>query len=669
MARRPKQKPSGEKDNFQDKAEEKEFNKGYKAGEEAKSASNKDAGNDRGKQNSAAGDSKKSAVAIYTGAANPIEMHSISPELLDPIARVVVQLRSGWPQALQIQASTGTEETQPQMIEQPIGGIMNMKYIPSIGVTQSSEESVNLGDITTFNAVRAKTGGTQYYEAPDLGIYNIAMSQCYAYYALMCKLYGLLKNYKYENMYVPKAIINSMGIDADDLTNHPEDFRGWINLFAHDIEQLRMPTGFEYLNRQIWMNSNVYLDAPENNGQLYNFVPMAFFQLQEGISAHSYQYYYKKQVAKVNYDLWYLKLIPAPWSSDGVNINTKTQGLATFEDLRAFGKSLLAPCLDSQDFAYISAGYERAFTDFMQVNPISEMYSVEPVYNESVLAQIENATTLPPNANYEYTIQEDVTVNAGHLISDFKFAYTPTGQGLQFMPTRRFLANFPPSSFATTVELLNRHDKRELDPEFIMESTRMITPTTTATEAVAPDAAQNNCVNNNYTGANAVVDGANVWQQLGTYGSNILLGYHLCEFRYSDVNKPWGKVIANNNAEALCTDMFTVDTTANLTGTYASTATNYLLDIGNLMQRRKRLQAALNLLSQWDWHPKVRVHDLVLTGDYNTGPNVVMKDNYLYQAQDIATFGRLTMEVLAQLNSYDLMSQFSNKQVGGYAVK
>lgn len=698
MARRKTNKANNSEKNPsvnpQDGAMVEEKEKGFRAGKAEADAEKHKTGQNQESESQ----DKKSKVVIYTGAKNPIEMHSMNEAYLEPIGKLPEMLRYGHPIekfVVQQPANPDTSEFEglkltSAMQSEHVGGVMVMKFIPAIGEANSATDAVNVGITTQFNAVRAATSGTQYFESPDLGIYDIAMSSCYAYYASICRIYGLLKSYQVKNMYSPEGILYAHGIDWEDLDAHSEDFRSWINLWSYKFEQIMMPTGLEFINRHIWLNSNIYMDSPETQSQLYMFVQCAFFQLQEGISAHSMQYYQKKQVKVVDNDLWYLKLIPAPWcTSDGTTIkyaDAKEEGLestaarATFADLRDFGEALFAPLNASQDIKHISAAYNKAFNDFMKLNPIDETYQVTPVYNEEVLAQIENAMTTPfAVRNYSYTIQEDVSINKGYLVGECNMMMAGNTQFDTVMTAfggpskgQKYLN---PNNVLFEQHIVNSHGKR-LDPVFVMEASRMMGPTSyrelTSDEVTAlKQYAVNPGAQSNFN-----TSSVKFWHQVHGMASEIMIGYDFVTLSFRNVQKPWAGIQFDKWFSNLATTRI-LASISTLMKPYLNEITqaaiqNAILNVEAQLDANTMLwNMSKLLLTQWDWHPRFYEWNAQfyipsnVSNSTGTSPASVLPCYamvYLGETLDINTLGLIGLDQLTRLHDYDMLTQFSLAQ-------
>lgn len=685
MARRPKKPKTPETDNnYQDKFSDEQKLKGEhieenKMGNQKPNTAN--SYNKNGNKGQSGGSSN--CKSINTGAANPIEMHSLSEAYLKPIGKLPEIVRSGYP--LSRVSDAGLFNTSK------IGGVLVMKYIPTAGDMVDGTSGANVGCTTLFNAVRAATSGTQYFEAPDLGIYNIAYASLLGYYAAMCRIYGTLKAYEVRNMYVPEGILEAHGIDWQDLSAKSEDFRSWINLWGFRIAQLQLPTGLQYVNRQVWLNSNVYMDSSVTESQLYMFVPMAFFQLQEGITAHTLQYYKKKQVKSVDADLWFLKLVAAPWTIDGVSMRFKsssdTTKLAGFEALRAFGDSLWEPINNSQDCKYISAAYEKAFNSFYELNPIAEEYKVKPVYNEAVLAQIENATTLPGQVfNYCYVIQENVAINTGWLEGRLSVLNGPQGGSRMFAGLYNTIASTAEASSKVTsfdalsdnllkettldTEMLNLHGEQEMTPEFVMESTRLISGTLDPTPLTVTSASDEMLYSvNDTTSTNTNLSVYRQWYRVYNFAANTIIGYDFTVLDFKNENKPWQGVRFDAVGQTLMTDMILVSDALRLDQMYNSFSSaassierGYFLSIAAAETSMASLYDVINILSQWDWHPRIRIWIV----DYTSGMNVVEQITLTSEILDLQTYGLLSAKQLRELNDYDMLTQFSCAQAGDW---
>lgn len=104
MARRPNRNNKAEKDNFQDEAMKDEKLKGERDASERLEKNSKSNSQSKGKTADAGEDSdqhKRATVAIYTGAKNPIDMHSFNDAYLQPLGKLTTNLRNGYPELLE----------------------------------------------------------------------------------------------------------------------------------------------------------------------------------------------------------------------------------------------------------------------------------------------------------------------------------------------------------------------------------------------------------------------------------------------------------------------------------------------------------------------------------------------------------------------------------------
>lgn len=681
--------------NFQDEAEVAELNKGEKIGaaKEREAMSKKTTRGTRGGRNKSKNSESsmnsekpaanvsdhKSTVSIYTGGPNPIDMHSFNDAYLTPLAKIDMEVRSGYPLYDDYGSTFAIDPDWALNNTKPIGGIMTMRFIPTIGETSNLSDGINLGLISTFNKMRASTSGTQYYEAPDVGIYVVALGNVIAYYGMLCKIYGLMAEYSYDNAYLPEALLRTMGIDVRNLQMKPENFRGAINLFGHAISQFRLPTGFQYINRMVWMNSNVYKDAEPNNAQIYNFLQMSFYQLQEGITAHAMQYYYKKQIKTVNADLWHLKLVPAPWTPGGASVyGVDTSGSSiTADELISYGYALLDPIQQSQDCKHISAGFEKAYSDFVTVNPISELYRVSPLFEQSVLEQIENATCLNGVQNYVGTIQEDVNINAGWLNSTIQLGFgTPVGVPNNFKSetTTRLAQTWFADAAAGDKCILNTHLYKDLSTTDVMEFTRMMTWAHDMPQVKDSDVDTANAVNKTWLPDPSEPLQINRWRTLRTYSSNIFIGFTLSFYGFKDPNAPWKGISLLTGK--LATNMLEISP-ATLGLAYHNTPggdtdakwPDVWSDINQIQSSNDLYEVMISMLSQWDWHPRITRFKLQFTPGSASVAGIMTQARTAGELFDIGSFARIGEEQITKLNRYDMLSQFMNSNNGDYAVK
>lgn len=263
-----------------------------------------------------------------------------------------------------------------------VPGALTLRWIPSIGKTQYPTDPANIAGKELYAKVREKFSGTIDADAPDFVIYLLALDSIFSYIGMLKRLYRVMAQYSPDNRFMPRGLFSALGFnvsrDFDALLRDRIKLCQNINELVGMTKKFHCPAVFDLMNRHYWMNDNVYTDAATIDSQMYCFVQAGFYQY-----------------AQVN--------TPAGVLAGGLSMkqtpfaSTSTDSLC--DVLFNFGLTLIRALAESDD-AYLISGYlSRAFEgtpDFVvDYLPINELF--QPVYQEEVLSQIENASWISNN--------------------------------------------------------------------------------------------------------------------------------------------------------------------------------------------------------------------------------------------------------------------------------
>lgn len=246
-------------------------------------------------------------------------------------------------------------------------GILAIKWMPTLGQSTNENSPVNIVARELYGYVRHANSGAKNYDAPDLMMYVLAMDSIYSFYANMVRVYGIMRLYSGMNRYYPKALVQALGWNFDDVSKNLAQFRWTINQFAYKLTSLYVPAGIDYFTRHIWMNSGVYTDSNNVKAQTYVFKQDRYYRY-EASSDTDYRAV--------------LKCIKP------------TQEYFTVGTAEAFMNSLIDPVLADEDMNIMSGDMLKAFgpQKLFTVNPIAEDYVVIPTFQPEVLIQVQNLT-------------------------------------------------------------------------------------------------------------------------------------------------------------------------------------------------------------------------------------------------------------------------------------
>lgn len=315
-----------------------------------------------------------------------------------------------------------------------VPGIITFPYVPVIGGASEANSPVNIAMRSMYTFVRHVNSGHTNYDAPDLMLYILAMDSAYAHYANAVRAYGLIRTYSTVNRYLPKALLENLGFDYDDLYGQMANFNYWLNSFAYKLGALCVPGSMSYVTRHFWLSSNVYTDAPDLKAQMYAFYPSSYYVYDEK-------------------------------SGPGKLVIKKYPAKMTLDHLIQIGNAILDPILSSEDLNIMSGDILKAFgaDKVIKISPISEAYTVQPMYNEEVLVQIENALLFPSTLLNIPDITQDSTVNGGYLLQNI------TGDMGHVNPVSHTVDSL---GLLPDKHIINMHIP-DVSPEMMMVATRL----------------------------------------------------------------------------------------------------------------------------------------------------------------------------------------------------
>lgn len=326
---------------------------------------------------------------------NDASWYAASPALLSNAANINFPYATGSKFEL---AYSGTD-LKGQQTRLP--GIFVQRLMPTVGNSKVDGTSpINMAANNVYSFVRHMNSGSANYDAPDLMIYLLAMDSCYSYYAFLTRLYGVMRYHTPLNFYRPKAIVEAMNVDYDDIEKNLPQLLFYINLYANKLSTLKIPNTMPYLTRHMWMYSGFYSDEDSDKAQYYMYVPAGFYQYHETPGEDT------KLLGNLTYKPF-----------------TKTdQSKFKYEDLIAFGNEMLDINRSSEDHNVMSGDIMKAYQgNVFTVPQISADYEVKPTCDEEVISQMHNAIILPTGIVNNGVVQDPAT---GVLYNDIKLSST-----------------------------------------------------------------------------------------------------------------------------------------------------------------------------------------------------------------------------------------------------
>lgn len=354
-----------------------------------------------------------------------------------------------------------------------IPGLMVLRYVPVPAANEAmlngANAPMNVAAAGIYSTIRSSNSGGKNYDPPNLMLYLLAMDSVYSFYSWMTRIYGSMRLYSQRNRYLPQLLAEAQGANFDDLMSKLAQFRYYINQFAVRASSMCVPAVMSYYQRHFWLSQNIFADDQTLKAQLYMFVPACFLTYGMRKSTTSTQE------------------LAAPSLGASFRIDQDTP-LKTLDDIITFGNQLVTEVITDEDFNIMSGDILKAYgaDKLFTLSPITEDYTVTPVYSEEVLTQIENAIILgeqrsplwvePSSANWIQNecaynqIQEFVQTSSTNALGYLRSLFMPmsdvkSGATVKTMEPQRI-----PGIAGS--RLLNLH-KDDVDPADVMIATRL----------------------------------------------------------------------------------------------------------------------------------------------------------------------------------------------------
>lgn len=297
----------------------------------------------------------------------------------------------------------GTKLSLKQAPTFQVPGIMTFDAVTGIGWSEDQSSAVNVMANALYNYIRHVNSGHTNYDAPDLMMEFLAVTQLVSMHNWMRRLYGTIRLHSALNRYYPRALVEAQGFDYDDFCAHLADFRYYINEVAVKMATFVIPGTMPYVSRIAFMYSGLYADEMDEKAQIYLFKPAGFHKLDA---------YGPKGTS--------LKFMPIP--------NKRMK----FAELKAYVDSFIAPLVANEDFAIMSGDILKAMGDSQIIHlPMTEEdYVVRTSYDVNVLSQISNAAFISfPLDKYgdSLNITQNPEVGGGAIKFTPSFAKTEAG--------------------------------------------------------------------------------------------------------------------------------------------------------------------------------------------------------------------------------------------------
>lgn len=297
--------------------------------------------------------------------ANHMEWYNSNPRLVEDSARVNFTRPLG--SIINVESSTGSIIFSDALNP----GVASFRTMLVPGYSDGPTSAVNIASRDIYSFVRFENSGKTNYDATQLMFYLLAVDQLHAWHEYLKRAYGVLLNYDQRSKYTPRAIIQAMGLDYDNLVANIADFRWLINSTADRASIFHVPDGehVPMFERHKFMFSGLYYDRDiEHKAQIYMFIPDGYFVWTE---------------TKKPFKLTYTRF---------ANALGQSSSLMTLEDLRTHTNAMLGALVESEDAQIISGDIYKAYGEgnLLTWDQMDETFKLYPTYDIGMLTQIHN---------------------------------------------------------------------------------------------------------------------------------------------------------------------------------------------------------------------------------------------------------------------------------------
>lgn len=330
-------------------------------------------------------------------------------------------------------------QQQPQEFQWISETVMRIGYIPAQFTSGDSVSAISKAATQLYVFLRHVNSGARNYEQADLMMVILAMRDIYREFLEIKRAIGVAKYFNYFNRAVPECLQTALRIDFTDLIQNIAQYTGTLNILANDINSVAIPKYFKAFERQALISSVVFADSDSMRGQFFVYDADGYYTYSATTSEQGTELIFKQKSA---------------------NAETIATRLARLN-------SMLEAVLADTDANTITGDVLHAFKDseVYVLTQIPADYMVTPVFNENLLAQVENAIAL---SFYGVTAADLAAATAAGTLN-----VTQSGGQISWTPQFERKGSTAVDFSAFTQFLFNSH-KDEVDYKDNLEWSRLI---------------------------------------------------------------------------------------------------------------------------------------------------------------------------------------------------
>lgn len=288
----------------------------------------------------------------------------------------------------------GSERFDESYPELSVPNVLQIYLNPSPGWLDGNvSEGINAIALKMYTLLSANNAKTTTYGPQDLSTLVLAMGQLIAMSEHCRRILGCAYLYSIRNRFIPRGLIDALGVDSSDLFNSLAQYRIKFNTILNRMNAIPMVSNIEYFKKSYEIYRHVYTDTESPMCQYYVTIPRSTWIVDE-----------------------------ASYSGGTIlkTVSVTSRGVPkTFDQLLGILDNMLAALMQSSTFNAIYSDILRLNKADWTFELCSEGYTCMPEFNPMIQLQFMNATIMgEPVA--------DPTSMASTLAGEYPFGdYTP----------------------------------------------------------------------------------------------------------------------------------------------------------------------------------------------------------------------------------------------------
>lgn len=315
------------------------------------------------------------------------------------LASIPYNVLAGMPydlQALQLLGSY-TQLDFFNKITMPQATVAVLNTIDSFGINKIGSDGLNIAANMLYAKMRQKNSGAKNYEAPDLMMYTMALSDIHAAYIYAKRFLEIARTYSFYNTDIPFGIVTALGVNYKDLVSNFANYVSQLSILATKINSFALPDIFKNSYRKAFIYGNVFADSDSIRGQFYVYRKVAYYYWDTTSDSRGTRLsgkYYGEENRPENI---FVSKQSAPSQID--DPEAEGSGILKFQDILDGIAFQLDAMFNDTDAHTMSGDLLKAFdgAKMLTVTQPSLDTVLAPSMDTNALAQIENCFTLLTN--------------------------------------------------------------------------------------------------------------------------------------------------------------------------------------------------------------------------------------------------------------------------------